>query len=116
MGKLILTESGKTLERVSRWIHRNQAYNVTPRHSLHYYAEDTGDGGNVVDFFRWNGRKWAVNQFFAFGTMFTPQAGEMWEESDGLHCIAGYDSENWYNPIMIELSPDAECVRVYVEV
>ena len=116
MGKLILTDSGKTLERVSRWIHREQRYNVTPRHGLHYYAEDIGDGENVLDYFRWNGRKWAVNQFFRYGTMFTLAAGETWEEPDGRHHIAGCDSENYYNPILIELSPDAERVRVYVEV
>lgn len=116
MGKLISTQDGKTLERVSRGIRRKQAYNVTRRHSLYYYAEDCGNGENAVDYFRWNDRKWAINQFFAFGTMVTPQAGEMWEESDGLHYIAGYDSENYYNPILIELSTDAECVRVYVEV
>ena len=114
--KRFATTNGKEIVRLSRWIRIEYAYNVTERHSLHYYAEDTGDGGNALTFFRWNGRKWALCQFYRFGTMFTPDAPPMWYEKGKLQYIAGYDAENYYNPVMIELSEDCEYVRVYQEV
>lgn len=113
MTKIITTTDGTRLERVSRWISIQTACNVTERHALHYYAADDGDGGNVLDFFTWAGRRWAIGQFYAFGTMFTPQPPPMWEEADGLHWVSGYDAENYHNPILIELDEYCERVRIY---
>ena len=40
----------------------------------------------------------------------------MWEDENGkLQYLSGYDSENYYNPIMIEFSEACEYVRVYKE-
>lgn len=41
----------------------------------------------------------------------------MWKDEDGkIHYLSGYDSEDYYNPIMIESSEYCEYVRVYQEV
>ena len=125
--KDIVTTDGKTLMCLSRWIKVYQVYNITPKHCLYDYCTDENgffpgqsrfnpDDGTFLDFFRFNGRKWAINQFIAFGGMMGG-VPPMWEDEHGqLRCLSGYDSENYYNPIMIELSEDGEHVRVYQEV
>lgn len=114
--KTFTTTNGQQIKRVSRWIKVRQAYNITTRHNLHYYAEQLDENENVLDYFIYNGKKYAINQFFRFGTMFTPGTIPMFYENDKLYYISGYDSENYYNPIMIELSECCESVRVYEEV
>ena len=112
--KVIKTTDGKQLKRISRWIKIRQAYNVTERHSLYYYAEEIGENENALDYFIFKGRKYALSQFLSFGTPWT--AGYIqWYENDKLHNIAGYDSTDYYKPLLIELDECAECVRVYEE-
>ena len=118
--KELTTTDGKVIYRVSRWIKIQYAYNVSPRNSLYYYCTDENGnqpGSNnfdpknytYLDFFRWNGRTWAINQFFRLDFPIT------WEENGKLQYIAGYDSENYYNPILIEIDDSGEYVRVYEE-
>lgn len=117
----IVTRDGKTINRLSRWIKIRQAFDITKRHSLYRYAID-GNGhvegqdcfdpatGTEVTYFIWNGRKWALDQFLRLSYPI------FWEDEDGyLQFLSGYDGENWYNPILIEIHPDGEYVRVYEE-
>ena len=125
--KEIVTKDGGTLMCISRLIKVHQAYNITARHCLYYYCTDENgfcpgqsgfnpENGTFLDFFRFNGRKWALNQFIAFGGV-VGGVPPMWEDEHGkLRCLTGYDSENYYNPIMIELSDGGDYVRVYQEV
>lgn len=112
----IETTNGRLLKRCTRWLKIRTDYNVTSRHQCYYYAEDIGNGENCVDYFMLYGHKIALNRFYRFGTMFTPQPPEMWYENDVLHHISGYDSENYFDPMLIELDPLGEYVRVYREV
>lgn len=114
--KTFTTTNGQKIQRVSRWIKINQAYNITERHSLFYYAEEIDDSENILDYFIHKGKKYAINQFYRFNTMITPATAPTFYENDKQTRIAGYDSENYYNPILIELSDDGEAVRVYMEV
>lgn len=114
MGKIVVTTDGRRLERVSRWIKVVSDYGVTERHSLVYYAQEACDGEKCVDYFRWRGRKWAVGQFLSVSGMMGFHIGN-WEEEDGLHWISGYDSEDYFNPIMVEFDEYCENVRVYRE-
>jgi hypothetical protein len=107
--KTFKTTMGETITRTSRWINIKTAYDVTPRHALHYYADETG----TVDYFTYQGKKYALNQFIRFGGVWGG-IPIMWEENDKIHHLSGYDSENYYNPIMIEMSECCEAVRVYV--
>ena len=114
--KTITTTNGQKLQRVSRWIKINQAYNITEKHSLFYYAEKIDDNETVLDYFIFQGKKYALNQFYRFGTAWTPGNIPMFYENDKLNFISGYDSENYYNPILIEVSDCCEAVRLYKEV
>lgn len=123
----IVTKEGRTLRRLSRWIKVQQEYNITPKHSLYDYCTDESgyhptqskfnpENGTFLDYFRFQGRKWAIGQFIQFGGMMGGYP-PMWEDEDGkLQYLSGYDSENYYNPIMIEFSEACEYVRVYQEV
>lgn len=125
--KEIVTKEGRTLMRLSHWIKVRQAYNITPKHSLYYYCTDergyqpgqsqfNPENGTFLDYFRFQGRKWAIDQFIQFGGMMGGYP-PMWEDENGkLQYLSGYDSENYYNPIMIEFSEACEYVRVYQEV
>lgn len=125
--KEIVTKDGKNLMCLSRWIKIRHAYNVTSRHCLYNYCTDENgycpgqsrfnpENGTFLDFFRFAGRKWAMNQFIRFGGMMGG-IPPMWEDEYGkLRFLSGYDSENYYNPFLIELSEDCEYVRIYREV
>ena len=100
----ITTNSGREIQRVSRWI-QIQYKDVTPRHKLYCYSDD-----GALLFFRWNNREYAVAQFLRM------RASEIWEEADGIHCISAYDGENYYNPLRIEIHEHGDAVRLYMEV
>lgn len=118
--KELTTQENKKIYRVSRWIKIQHNYNVGKHNSLYYYATDENgyrDGqtsfdpknGLYLDYFRWNGRTWAIEQFLrlSFPIFF--------EENGKTQYIAGYDSENYYNPILIEIDEYGEYVRIYEE-
>ena len=115
------THDNRSLYRVSRWIKIQYAYNVTPRHSLYYYVTDENgyrdgqnnfspENGTFLDFFKWRGRKYAIEQFLRLDYPI------FFEDTDGkTHYLSGYDSEDYYNPILIEVDEYGENVRIYVE-
>ena len=123
--KKLITTDGRVIVRKSRWIRVRNAYDVTPRHSLWYYAMD-GYGrrsgnpgfdpseGIYLDYFVWNGRKYAIERFMRCGSVWCPTV-ITWEENDKLHAISGIDSEEYFRPILIELDECGEYVRVYEE-
>ena len=114
MGKVIKTTEGKEIKRLSRWIKIKQAYNITEKHSLYYYVEKIEENENVLDYFVFNGRKYALNQFLRFNTPWTVTSMQ-WYEKDKLHFMSGYDSENYYRPLLIEMDEYGEYIRVYEE-
>lgn len=120
--KEITTNDNKKIYRCSRWIKIKHNYNPNKRNSLYYYTVD-GYGyregtenynpiehdGKYIDYFCWNGRKWAVEQFLKLDYPI------FYEENDKLCYLSGYDSEEYYNPILIECDEYYEHVRVYTE-
>lgn len=126
MGRIFSTTDGNKIERVSRWITIQHNYNPGKQNRLFYYAMDENgyregqekynpENGLYLDFFRWNGRTWAIEQFI---NMASPWAVPVmfYDETEKLNHLAGYDSEDYYNPVMIELDECGERVRVYREV
>ena len=108
-----------------RWVKVKTNYNVSPRNPLWDYARD--ENGNTpyqsnfdkntatLDYFEWNGRKWAVEQFLALGNPFWCAVAFSYEDEDGkTNWLSGVDADNYYNPIYIELSECGEQVRVYI--
>lgn len=119
--KEYVTQDGKKIYRLSRWIKIKHNYNVSIRNSLYNYATDENgylpaqqnfnkDSCLTLDYFEWNGRKYAIEQFLKLGyPMF-------FENEEGkTSFISGYDCENWYDPILIELNDCCESVRVFTE-
>ena len=74
--KEITTNDQKKIYRCSRWIKVKHNYNPNKRNSLYYYTCDgygyregtenynpVDHDGKYIDWFCWNNRKWAIEQF-----------------------------------------------------
>lgn len=124
MGKQFKTNNDHIIERLSRWIKIKHNYSPNNRNSLAYYITDENgrysndkyfnpNNGLYLDYFNWNGRTWAINQFIILGGMMGG-IPEMFTDTNGkLTVVGAYDSENYYDPIMIEIDEYGENVRVY---
>ena len=115
MKELVSTE-GKKFYRLSRWI-SVQWLQVTERHPLWYYAEKDTQEGNKrwVECFRWNDTLYAMGQFMRFNTPFVHDAEPILIDGKEKIWLAGFDANEYFDPIMIEIHDDCEHVRVYKE-
>lgn len=115
--KEFITHDNKKIYRVSRWIRIKYNYNVSKRNRLYYYATDENGytegsanfnpNGLFLDYFTFHGKNYAINQFFRLDYPI------FFEENGKTTYLAGYDSENYYNPILIEIDEYGEYVRIY---
>lgn len=112
MGKIFTTTDGKKIERISRYIQIRTDY-VTKKHSLYDYA-DKSDNDALLNYFIYQGRKYAINQFVKYGSAFFPTSYQFMENGK-LNFLSGVDSENFFNPLLIEIDEYGERVRVYQE-
>ena len=112
-------------ERLSRWITVQHAYDVTPRHSLYDFATDENgyhpwqnefnpENGVYLDYFVWNGKKYALEQFIAYGGCAEFGHYHGYVENGEDHYFAGYDAMTIFASIMIETDEFLERVRVYM--
>lgn len=128
MKKEIICNDGKTkIRRLSRWIHIDHAYDVTKKHSLYDFCTDENgyhpyqekfspENGTYLDYFRFNGRKYALEDFYACGSMFISFTCT-WTEKDGFHHMSGVEmSGNIFHSLLIELDESGEYLRVYEEI
>lgn len=115
--------------RVSRWITVKQNYNPNKGNALYDYAVDgfgnhsysenfnpVENGGKYLDYFTFNGRNYAIEQFIAIGCVWDVlghHAG--YYENGEKHFISAYDTESYFNPLYIEWDECGERVRVYRE-
>ena len=121
------TVDGKnTVTRLSRWIQIKQNYNVNKRNSLYEFSTD-GNGykpgqseynpanGTYLDYFRFNGRNYAIEQFIALGSVWCSGSPYEFTDTDGkstfIHAVDYYG--DLYNPLYIEVDECGERVRVY---
>ena len=121
------TVDGKnTVTRLSRWIQIKQNYNVNKRNSLYKFSTDEKGykpgrseynpaNGTYLDYFRFNGRNYAIEQFFALGSDWIGGAPYEFIDTDGkstfIHAVDFYG--DLYNPLYIEVDECGERVRVY---
>lgn len=130
MKHVFTTTDGKHSFIRSRWITIKRAYNITRRHTLYDFASD-GYGyhpyeaqynpvetGNHIDYFVYQGRKYAVEQFVIIGSMACPGDPYSFIDYDGnLTFITSVDfSGSLYDPIYTEFDECCEKVRIYEEV
>ena len=113
------------MERLSRWIEIRHNYNPSERNPLWDYVTDENgnrpssskfapEHGLYLDFFRWNGRNYAMEQFLALCNPFWNPVSYSYETEDGKTAyLSGVDCEDIYDPISIEVDCTGERVRVY---
>lgn len=111
-----IVKDNRIYETGSRWIKVNYKI-VTPRHSLYEYGDGSGldeYGGNKdlreVITFRHNGKVYALNQFMRLSYPI------MLENEDGITAVISvYDATQWYKPYLLEIHPDGEYIRLWIE-
>ena len=120
-------DDGRTYNLLSRWLKVHEAINPRADNQyLGYYRTDENGyregqsgfdptNGTYCQYFQFSGRKWPIEQFLCLGSVWSGGAPIGVNMKDGLHYIAGYDAENYYNPIMIEIDECGENVRVWQE-
>ena len=111
--------------RVSKWIKVKHNYNPCSRNALWDYVTDENgykpyqdafnpENGLYLDYFRFNGRNYALDQFLALGNPFYTAVTYSYEDENGKTAfLSGVDSEDIYQPIYIEMDSYGEYVRVY---
>lgn len=121
MGKILKTDNSHYsygvqddynihIMRVSRWI-KIETKVITKRSQFWDYADSYTEenGTRIIDVFRFHNRWYCLSQFFRFSyPVFYMENGKK-----GL--LSGYDSEDYYNPLEIEVSNTGEAVRLYRE-
>lgn len=113
--------------RVSRWIKVKTNYSPCKRNPLWDYVQD-GNGyksyqedfdpesGLFLDYFTFNGKNYALEQFMLLGNPFFTAVSYEYEEDGKLCFLSGVDGEDYFKPIYIEMDEYVEHVRVYEEV
>lgn len=114
----------ETITRVSRWLMIRQNYNPRSNNSLWAYVMD-GNGetpasdrfnpseGLYLDYFNFNGRKYALDQFYRLESMFINSQNRTFKDGRENVCICAVDAENYFNPLYLELDASGERVRLY---
>ena len=126
MAKIYTTKDGKHDFIRSRWLKVQNAYNVTPRHSLWDFVSDENgykphdkmfnpENGNFLDWFMYRGRKYAIEQFVGLGSVWCGGVPYEIQETDGkstfIHAVDF--SGDIFRPLYIEISEYGDYVRVY---
>lgn len=115
-------------KRVSRWITIRQNYSPCKNNRLWDYVTDENGykpyqeqfnpaNGLFLDYFRFNGRTFAIEQIISIGSIadcIGHSSGYI--ENKQEHFLSGYDCENYYSPIFVELDEYGDKVRIYEEV
>lgn len=125
MKKVFVTESGNKYTR-SRWINVRHAYDVTPRHSLYDYCTDENgyhpyqdkfnpENGTYLDYFKYNGKLYALDQFYGLGSIAVGGYPEMFTDTDGKLTVIGAVNMdgNLFAPEHAEFDECCERVRIY---
>ena len=125
--KQFRTADGKnTVTRLSRWLQIKQNYNVNKRNSLYEFSTDENGykpgqseynpvNGTYLDYFRFNGRNYAIEQFITLGSVWCGSASYEFTDTDGKNsfvCAVDFYGD-LYKPLYIELDACGERVRVY---
>lgn len=115
-------------KRLSRWIKIKQNYNPSKRNGLWDYVTDSYGyhpyqdkfnpaEGLYLDYFTFNGRNYAIDQFIRIGCAFDCMGRCLgYYENGDKHYLAGYEADDYIDSLFIELDEYGENVRVYEEV
>ena len=112
--KEIICKDGTRFIRASRWISRKTDYNITEKHGLYCYAEDSGDNTKCVDYIMHKGYRIACGAMYCIGSMWV--SGEPYEfiENGETHFISAVDMDgDIYHPYYIECDEWRDKFRLY---
>lgn len=125
--KDFITVDGKyKIKRLSRWIAIKQNYNVSPRNSLYDFSTDeygytpnqekyNPENGTYLDYFRFNGKNYAVSQFIGLGSVWCGGSPYEFIDTDGkstfIHAVDFYG--DLFDPLYIEMDEYGERIRIY---
>lgn len=126
--KEIVATNGVRFRRVSRWLTVKHNYHPNKRNSLWDYVYDESGyhphqakfdpkSGLNLDYFTYNGRNYAVEQFYVFGSAFLSGPPIFYDTEDGkLGVIGTVDMDgNIFHPLYGEWDEYCERVRLYEE-
>lgn len=126
MKEFLTKDKQYRVKRVSRWIQIKQNYNVSKRNGLFEFSTDENgytpaqvdynpENGTFLDYFRFRGRNYAINQFIVLGSAWCGGVRYEFTDTDGkstfIHAVDFYG--DLFNPLYIELEEGGERVRVY---
>ena len=128
--KEITCIDGRKVKRVSRWIKLEQNYNPCKRNSLWDYVSDSAGyhpysdkfdptDGLYLDYFKFRGKTYALDQFFCIGSAFLGGVPLMYYDEYGKLCVIGplyMDGPIFGKALYGEWSECCEYVRLYEEV
>ena len=112
-------------ERVSRWIKLKTNYNPTKKNALWDYVQDemgyrtcqkdfNPDSDLFLDYFTFNGKNYALEQFIGIGSIADAIGHhEGYVENKTKHYLSGYDEQDYFHPLFIEIDEYGEHVRCY---
>ena len=126
MKQFTTIDGENTVTRLSRWITIRTNYNANKANSLYHYVTDENGyrthqdeydpaGGTYLDYFRFGGRTYAINQFVALGSLWIGGRPYHFIDTDGeISSVHAVDFDGClYDPLYIELDEYGERVRVY---
>lgn len=123
MKTVIVDEKGQEYTRLSRWIKIKTNYNPNNKNRLECYIHDgfgyskysdsydpKNHDGKYLDYFTFQGRNYSIDQFLRLDYPI------FYQNKEGKTCfLSGYDLENYYNPLLIEIDESGEYIRLYEE-
>lgn len=126
MKQFITTDGEHTVTRLSRWITIRTNYNANKANSLYDYVTDENGyrthqdgydpaGGTYLDYFRFGGRTYAIEQFISLGSIWISGRPYHFIDTDGTPAsVVAVDFDgDLYDPLYIEVDEYGERVRVY---
>ena len=129
MKSFITTDGKDKVTRISRWIKIQTKYNANKRNSLYDYVVDENgyksyqdnfnpENGTYLDYFRFNGKTYALDQFYRMGCMYLSMSPYEFIDTDGKSTFIGamdMDGDLYINrnTLYLELDDCGEYVRLY---
>ena len=126
MKKFTTIDGKNEITRLSRWITVKQNYNANKNNSLYDYVTDESgyhpyeeeyspENGTYLDYFRFNGRTYAIGQFYLIGSPWVGGEPYRFEDTDGtITTVGAVDMDGHiFAPLYLEIDEYGERVRLY---
>lgn len=96
-------ETGYGYAKASRWLKVEYTI-VSKKHRLANYTDKDTGKDLWLTYFKYKNKQYALGQFLRLETPIVLEDGTT---------LCAYDSVQWYNPLLLEISADGEFVRLW---